>query len=96
MTSKERALDRPPEASVSVSVWEKAWFNVVTFVVYALVCFLVAGLFSPNSEVVPIFGGALTYGCGNVHFVLWFTFYTRKKKEAQDGLGAESRDELFS
>ena len=79
----------------SALVWEKAWFNAVAFLVYAGLCFLVAGLVSPNREVIPIFGGALTYGCFNVHFVLWFTFYTRRKKEAQDGLGAESKDELF-
>ena len=38
-------------------------------------------------------GGALGYGFANVHFVLWFTFYTRARKEAQEGL-VSGQDEL--
>ena len=75
-------------------MWKKGWFNLLILILYTSASFGLAALFSPRPEVVPIFGGALAYGCANVHFVLWFTFYTRERKEAQHGVGAEGRDEL--
>lgn len=75
-------------------VWKTAWFNIAVLVVYTLASFALATVVSPNPKATWIFGAALAYGCGNVHFVVWFTAYTRWKKEAQDHVGAEAVDEL--
>ncbi len=74
-------------------MWKKPWFNIAAFVAYTLASYALAAVFLPG-EAQLLIAGALAYGCGNVHFVLWFTFYTRFRKEAQDGVGRESRDEL--
>jgi hypothetical protein len=75
-------------------IWTLAWFNILAFLAYAALSYLLALLFSPEGGVtMAILGGAFAYGAANVHFVLWFTFYTRARNEAQRGLlGGE--DEL--
>ncbi len=68
-------------------MWMKLWFNLLVITLYVGLSMGLAFLFSPDNDAVSraIIGGALGYGFGNVHFVLWFTFYTRIRKEAQDG-----------
>lgn len=68
-------------------VWMKAWFNLAAFLLYTAISYGLALVFSPEGGLNrAIIGGALAYGFSNVHFVLWFTFYTRARKEAQEGM----------
>ncbi len=76
-------------------MWRKLWFNVLAGILYTIASFGIALAVTPPDDMSRyIIGGALAYGCGNVHFVLWFTFYTRWKKEQQVGMGSESQDEI--
>ncbi len=72
--------------------------NLLLAVAYTALAFGVALLMTDKDDtrLLAILTGSVAYGFANVHFVLWFTVYTRRKKEAQAGLGRESRDELFS
>lgn len=75
------------------TVWRTWWFNLIAFLLYCAASFALAVAITPAEDVSKyIIGGALAYGCGNVHFVLWFTFYTRWRKELQEGQLGE--DEL--
>jgi hypothetical protein len=75
-------------------IWMKAWFNLVAFLLYTGLSYVLALVFSPEGGInQAIIGGALAYGFSNVHFVLWFTFYTRARTEAQKGMLVGS-DEL--
>ncbi|MEO1270069.1 MAG: hypothetical protein AAFX99_18430 [Myxococcota bacterium] len=76
-------------------MWKTLWFNILTLLLYTAASFGLAWLVSPDDLTVLIFGGALAYGCSNVHFVLWFMAYTRERKEQQDGLLEGSQDELL-
>ena len=68
------------------AAWKTGWFNTLTLLLYTAASLLLAAWFSPDWTTTLVFGGALAYGCSNVHFVLWFTFYTRERQQAQDGL----------
>lgn len=76
-------------------MWRTLWFNLVTIVLYSAASFGLAALSTDEFTTQLIYGGALVYGFSNVHFVLWFTFYTREKQAAQQYVGAGSQDELF-
>ncbi len=77
-------------------MWKKGWFNLLLIVLYTALSFAFATWISPDFPYANlIYGGALAYGLGNVHFVLWFTFYTRVRAEAQHGMGYGAGDELF-
>jgi hypothetical protein len=76
-------------------MWRKAWFNLLAFVLYTAASFGLAVFFSPEIPYMKwVYAGALAYGAGNVHFVLWFSFYTREKHRAQHGLIPQAADEL--
>ena len=75
-------------------MWKTLWFNIVTLLLYTAASLLLAWIFSPDRLTALIFGGAIAYGCSNVHFVLWFMVYTRERQRAQDGLLEGSEDEL--
>ena len=76
-------------------MWTTWWFNVLMFLAYTAASFGLSWMIAPEElGTRVIIGGALAYGFGNVHFVLWFTFYTRRNKDAQHGKGADSVDEL--
>lgn len=77
-------------------MWKTWWFNILTLVAYTGASFLLAGVISPadKAQLLYVYGGALAYGCGNVHFVLWFTFYTRERNQKQFGQGRAASDEI--
>ncbi len=77
-------------------MWKTWWFNIAVLVAYSAASFaLAAAISSPDTpQLLYVYGGAVAYGCGNVHFVLWFTFFTRERNEKQFGQGATASDEL--
>ena len=76
-------------------MWKTVWFNVAALLLYTATSLGLAWAFAPDLQTTAIFGGAIAYGCSNVHFVLWFMAYTRERQRAQDGLLEEARDELL-
>jgi hypothetical protein len=77
------------------SMWTTWWFNLLLIAAYTAVAFVISAMITPDETgALVVIGLALAYGFGNVHFVLWFTFYTRRNKDAQYGKGADSVDEL--
>lgn len=77
-------------------MWKTWWFNLGALIAYSAASFALAGAISPvdKPQLLYVYGGALAYGCGNVHFVLWFTFFTRERNQAQFGQSDTARDEL--
>ncbi len=78
------------------AMWKTWWFNLGMLFAYSAASCLLAALITPPEHpmMLYVYGGAVAYGCGNVHFVLWFTFYTRERNEAQHRKGASASDEL--
>ncbi|MEL6179622.1 MAG: hypothetical protein AAFS10_11755 [Myxococcota bacterium] len=74
-------------------MWKTLVFNTILLLGYTLMSFGLAWLVAPDTQTAAIFGGALTYGCGNVHFVLWFMAYTRERQEVHRGELLEGREE---
>jgi hypothetical protein len=77
-------------------MWKTWWFNVGVVGAYVAASWTLSSLISPPEHpmLVYVYAGAVAYGCANVHFVLWFTFYTRQRNEAQHGEGSTAKDEL--
>lgn len=73
----------------------KIILNLLIAVAYTGLAYLIALPISESgSPMRTVLTIAIAYGFGNIHFVLWFMTYTRKRAADQDGQGAESRDEL--
>jgi len=74
---------------------KKLLLNLLVALAYTGLAYGIAVPLSPDgSPLRTILTIAVAYGFGNIHFVLWFMIYTRRKAAEQDGQGAESKDEL--
>jgi hypothetical protein len=89
-------LRRPSSRPGGFIVWKTWWFNIAMLLAYSGAGFALAGAITPDKapQLLYVYGGALAYGCGNVHFVLWFTFFTRERNAKQFGQGDTASDEL--